>query len=129
MSIEMENPKTLVELIDASANLVAQIRLAMATKDNGHATKCVDRASELLALALESAERFETMREALRAADKDICEHLQVARYNLTGMTKTGDQMPIPDPPLLIHDAGIRASEDVLKRIWASLKETHPTNQ
>lgn len=55
--------------------------------------------------------------DTLRAADDDIREHLQVARYNLTGMMHTGDQCPIPNPPVLIHAAGISASDAVRERI------------
>lgn len=33
MSIEMENPETVVEKIDAASNYVAQIRLALMTGD------------------------------------------------------------------------------------------------
>lgn len=51
--------------------------------------------------------------EVMSAADDDIGQHVSVARYNLTGMTQTGDQMPIPNPPLLIHSQGIHASEMV----------------
>jgi hypothetical protein len=62
----------------------------------------------------EDTERLmEKCIEVMSAADDDIGQHISVARYNLTGMTQTGDQLPIPEPPLLIHSQGIRASEMV----------------
>ena len=48
MSIEMDNPQTLVEKIDAAANYVAQIRIASMVGDKAHITSCVDKASKLL---------------------------------------------------------------------------------
>lgn len=48
MSIEMENPTTLTEKVDAASNYVAQIRLALMTRNVPHAMKAVDKASALL---------------------------------------------------------------------------------
>lgn len=48
MSIEMENPKTLMEKIDAAANLVEQMSLAHTIKDESHFKKCHKEAGELL---------------------------------------------------------------------------------
>lgn len=59
MSIEMENPQTLVELIDASANWVAQIHLAYAIGDKNHISKAINEAERLLSIALEKAEELE----------------------------------------------------------------------
>lgn len=53
MSIEMENPTTALEMVDAAANLVEQIRLAKAVGDVKHLDECIDRASDLLAQAIE----------------------------------------------------------------------------
>lgn len=77
----------------------------------------IEQADELEqhAIAVESA------CAALRAADDDIRELLQVARYNLTGMMHTGDQCPIPNPPRLIHAEGIAKSERVREQIRATL--------
>lgn len=59
MSIEMENPQTLVELIDAASNWVAQIRLADAIGDKNHISKAISEAERLLSIALEKAEELE----------------------------------------------------------------------
>lgn len=59
MSIEMENPKTLVELIDAASNYVAQIRLAYMTGDGAHLIKCLDKANALLFEAVQKAQEIE----------------------------------------------------------------------
>jgi hypothetical protein len=69
----------------------------------------------------DAANRMERLEKALVAADHDIREHLQVARYNLTGMMHTGDQCPIPNPPLLIHAEGIAKSDGVRAQIRAAL--------
>lgn len=47
---------------------------------------------------------------ALRAADDDIRELLQVAKYNLYGETPAGDILGPPAEPMLVHEHGIRAS-------------------
>lgn len=56
------------------------------------------------------------IREALWAAMDDIGEHLQVAKYNLRGEC-CGQIMAKPDFPQLIHEAGIKASEEVKERL------------
>ena len=48
MSINMENPETVLEQIDAAANYVEQIRLAIMMGDKTHALSCVDNAGRLL---------------------------------------------------------------------------------
>lgn len=48
MSIEMENPETLLEKTDAVWNLLHQLRLAHVTQDDGHFTSVFRRADELL---------------------------------------------------------------------------------
>lgn len=53
MSIEMENPKTVLELVDAAANNVAQVRLALSIYDYGYASTATERAADLLAKAME----------------------------------------------------------------------------
>lgn len=58
MSIEMENPKGLVELIDAAWNHVEQIRIAMTIGDIKHANVCQNEASRLLSLAMQEAEEY-----------------------------------------------------------------------
>ena len=57
--------------------------------------------------------QIEELRQALWIAGDDIRQHLQVARYNLTGEC-AGQIMDKPDPPQLIHAAGIAESERVL---------------
>lgn len=52
MSIEMENPKTIVELIDAAANLVEQMNMAKTIGDDKHFAKCHQKTGEFLHQAL-----------------------------------------------------------------------------
>jgi len=59
--------------------------------------------------------------EALRAADDDIREHLQVCKYNLRGQINTGEIIEKPNPPQLVHEEGIKASERVRNNISAAL--------
>ena len=75
------------------------------TKAGCSAPPCSLRASDLLEI-----------REAIRAAMDDIGEHLQVAKYNLRGEC-CGQIMAKPDFPQLIHESGIKASEDVKERL------------
>jgi hypothetical protein len=56
MSIEMDNPKTAREKIDAAANLVEQMNMAKMINDNGHFTKSHKRAGDLLFKALRQLE-------------------------------------------------------------------------
>lgn len=56
MSIEMENPQTLSELIDAAWNHVEQIRIANTIGNKSHVEKAVSEASRLLSLAMEKIE-------------------------------------------------------------------------
>lgn len=55
MSIEMENPQTLPELIDAAANYVAQIRIANMVGDCARLNRATDEAARLLSTALDKA--------------------------------------------------------------------------
>lgn len=48
MSIEMENPKTLLEKVDAAANLVEQMYLAHMMKDEPRFLEFKEKASQLL---------------------------------------------------------------------------------
>lgn len=59
MSIEMENPKTLLELVDAAANHVAQIRIALMIGDNQKASASVESAADLLHRAVLKADEQE----------------------------------------------------------------------
>lgn len=54
MSIEMDNPKTVYEKVDAAANYVEQIRIAIAVGDIKRANATIDTVGQLL---------FETMRQ------------------------------------------------------------------
>jgi hypothetical protein len=65
--------------------------------------------------SLRTSELLE-IREAIWAAMDDIGEHLQVAKYNLRGEC-CGQIMARPNPPRLIHEAGIKVSEDVKERL------------
>jgi hypothetical protein len=49
MSIEIENPTTLLEKVDAAANLVAQMRLAHMMHDEKQFNYAYQKASTLLA--------------------------------------------------------------------------------
>lgn len=68
---------------------------------------------------------LEVCRDALSHADDDIREHLQVARFNLTGKTHTGEQLEIPNPPLLIHAHGIAQSMIVRAECKEALRQAY----
>ncbi len=48
MSINLENPETVLGKVDAAANCVAQIRIAMALGDKSTVLRCVEQAERLL---------------------------------------------------------------------------------
>lgn len=52
MSIELDNPKTVFEKIDAAANFVAQVRLAVMMQDGPRINELLDRTDLLLFDAL-----------------------------------------------------------------------------
>lgn len=54
--------------------------------------------------------------DALQVAMTDINQHLQVAKYNTRGQINTGEFIDKPNPPVLIHEAGIAQSEAVIAR-------------
>lgn len=54
--------------------------------------------------------------DALSVAMGDIRELLQVAKYNLRGQINTGEVIDKPNPPALIHEAGIAKSEATIAR-------------
>jgi hypothetical protein len=54
--------------------------------------------------------------DTLSVAMGDIRELLQVAKYNLRGQINTGEIIDKPNPPLLIHEAGIAKSEATIER-------------
>lgn len=51
--------------------------------------------------------------DALRDGSRDIHEHLQVCIRNLHGNTRDGLKVGIPSPAMLVHERGIRRSEEV----------------
>lgn len=59
MSIEMENPKTLMEKIDAAANLVEQMNMAHMIKDEAHFKKCHQKAGQFLFDAMRKLEELD----------------------------------------------------------------------
>lgn len=56
MSIEMNNPKTVYEKIDAAANLVEQMMLAHSIKDEAHFKVAHEKAGDLLFKAMRQIE-------------------------------------------------------------------------
>jgi len=54
--------------------------------------------------------------DTLSIAMDDIRELLQVAKYNLRGQINTGEIIDKPNPPVLIHEAGIAKSEAAVER-------------
>lgn len=59
MSIELENPKTLVEKIDAASNYVSQMLLAKISGDDVHFREAYGRSSRLLFEACRMAEEID----------------------------------------------------------------------
>jgi hypothetical protein len=59
MSIEINNPKTLLEKVDAAANLVEQMFLAHMVKDEKMFSEAHNKASKLLFDACRMAEKLE----------------------------------------------------------------------
>ena len=53
MSIEMENPTTILEKVDAASNLVEQMYLAHMIKDEKHFEEAHKKAGELLSDVIE----------------------------------------------------------------------------
>lgn len=56
MSVEINNPKTVYEKIDAAANLVEQMMLAHTIKDEAHFKKVHKQAGDLLFEAMRQIE-------------------------------------------------------------------------
>lgn len=56
MSIEMDNPQTVIEKIDAASNLIEQMVIAHMVKDEQRFRSAHTRASELLLDALNEME-------------------------------------------------------------------------
>lgn len=56
MGIELENPKTPQEKIDAAHNLVNQARIALTVKNYGKVMSLINRSDELLFEAMRSLE-------------------------------------------------------------------------
>ena len=59
MSIELENPKTIVELVDAAHNLVHQMHIAQAMKDVKLFEQAFTKADKFLFEALQKLEEDE----------------------------------------------------------------------
>jgi hypothetical protein len=53
MSINLENPDTVLGLVDAAANYVAQITLALRVGNGQHAEQCAEKAQRLLMKAVD----------------------------------------------------------------------------
>lgn len=61
MSIEMKNPKTVYEKIDAAANLVEQMNMAHMIKDEEYFAKVHKEAGDLLFKAMRQLEEGEAL--------------------------------------------------------------------
>jgi hypothetical protein len=70
MSIEMQNPKTLVEKIDAAANYVAQMLLAHKTGNEQRLLDGHNKAQELLGDAICMAEDSESLINKFQEANE-----------------------------------------------------------
>jgi hypothetical protein len=64
MSIEMDNPKTVAEKIDAAANLVEQMYLSHNIGDNEHFKKVHKKAGDLLFAAMRQIEDEEDINDS-----------------------------------------------------------------
>jgi hypothetical protein len=71
MSIEMENPETLLGKMDAALNLVEQIGLALSVGDIAHAKEAKEKASRLLMWAIGVATDAEYSGIGVIAAERD----------------------------------------------------------
>lgn len=79
------------------------------------------RIAELESALAHERRKCEALADATRAAMNDIREHLQVAKYNLRGEINTGEVIERPNPPMLIHEAGISCSERVMEKCRKAL--------
>lgn len=70
MSIEMENPETLGEKIDAASNWVAQIKLAKMIGDSARIELALEKSATLLFDALQIVESNDLM-DVVDATDED----------------------------------------------------------
>lgn len=59
MNINLENPNTVLGMVDAAANYVAQIRIALMVGDKSRAMRAIDKAEKLLFDALRKIEETE----------------------------------------------------------------------
>lgn len=62
MSINLENPDTLLGMVDAAANYVAQIRIALNIGSTEHALKYAEQAERLLFNATCKIEEDESVK-------------------------------------------------------------------
>jgi predicted nuclease of predicted toxin-antitoxin system len=75
-----------------------------------------------------SSEEMQQIRDALWKARCDIWQTARVAEYNLTGKDPSfpSDSADVaPNPPRLIHRAGLDASYAVFEEVSAALKMLH----
>lgn len=70
MSINLENPETVLGMVDAAANCVAQIRLALMVGDKTRAMHAVEQAERLLFNATCKIEETESANADFREPAK-----------------------------------------------------------
>lgn len=58
MSFEIENQKTVVEMVDAASNVVEQMYMAHMIKDEDHFKRCHQKAGSLLFEALQKLQEL-----------------------------------------------------------------------
>lgn len=89
MSIELENPQTLPEKIDAASNFVSQMMLAHKTGDEKHFMAIYERASSLLHGAMQDAEKgspihqLAALRDLLSDGQADV--HFEISSHAAYG--------------------------------------------
>lgn len=87
------------------------------TPDSEPYLKCVRECHLLHAEIHKLKSIMLEMSQTLSLADDDIREHLQVANYNLYGKINSGEFITPPNPPVVIHENGIKTSLEVRNRI------------
>jgi regulator of replication initiation timing len=123
MSINLENPETVLGMVDAAANYVAQIRLALMVGDKTRAMHAVEQAERLLFNATCKIEETESANASAVLAQHQAVERLESITQNNHALSDEVAELRIENNDLRQELDQVVAGRDALRARVAELEK------